>query len=64
MWLEEGLELGSHGLRHIDLSSISLDVALLEEEILVSKEILESLFNVKINSLCYPFGSFYIIIIK
>jgi peptidoglycan/xylan/chitin deacetylase (PgdA/CDA1 family) len=58
MWLEEGLELGSHSLRHIDLSSISLDVALLEEEILVSKEILESSFNVKINSFCYPFGSF------
>jgi peptidoglycan/xylan/chitin deacetylase (PgdA/CDA1 family) len=58
MWLENGLELGSHGLRHIDLSSISLDSALLEEEILMSKEILEDSFNVKVNAFCYPFGSF------
>jgi len=58
VWLENGLEIGSHGLRHTDLSSISLDSALLGEEILMSKEILEGSFNVKVNAFCYPFGSF------
>ena len=58
LWLENGLEIGSHGLRHIDLSSISLDSELLEEEILTSKIILEELIKIEIKAFCYPFGSF------
>ena len=57
-WIDNGFEIGSHGLRHIDLSSISLYPHLLKEEILGSKEILEREFDAEIKSFCYPFGSF------
>ena len=58
MWLEEGLELRPHGLIHEDLSSIFLDLPLLEEKTLSSKEILVCSYNIKVNTFCYSFGSF------
>ncbi len=63
-WLNNGFKIGSHGLRHTDLSSISLFPELLEEEVVISKQILENLFGIKIESFCYPFGSFNSIVEK
>lgn len=58
LWLENGFELGSHGYNHVDLASISLNEEYLEKEIYLSQRIIEDKYRIKIESFCYPFGSF------
>lgn len=57
-WLDAGCEVGSHGLRHLDLAAASVDPELLDQEVAESKHVLEDLFGIRVNSFCYPFGSF------
>lgn len=57
-WLDNGFEVGSHGLRHLDLASVSIDTKLLEQEIIESKDCLERIFDIQVDNFCYPFGSF------
>lgn len=56
-WLSKGLEIGSHGLWHLDLSSLCLNPELLRLEVEQSKLILEEDFGVNIEAFAYPFGS-------
>lgn len=57
-WLNEGLEIGSHGLWHLDLSSLCLNPELLQIEVEQSKFMLEENFGVNIEAFAYPFGSY------
>lgn len=57
-WLDAGCEVGSHGLRHLDLAAVSIDPLLLKQEVGESKEILEQLLGIRVDSFCYPFGAF------
>lgn len=51
---EMGHEIGSHGLNHVDLTSLSHKD--LNDEIFKSKKIIENKVNRPINAFCYPFG--------
>jgi len=51
-----GIEIGSHGLSHIDLTSIS--ERFVRMELKKSKEILEDISGRKVVYLSYPFGRF------
>ena len=51
-----GLILGCHSFSHYELSSLSYDR--LHQEIVVSKNIIENLFECKINYFAYPNGVF------
>lgn len=57
-WLDEGMEIGSHGLRHLDLSSLCLDPELLRLEVEQSKLTLEEWCGVNIGTFACPFGSY------
>ncbi len=57
-WLNEGLEIGSHGLWHQDLSSLCLNPESLRCEVEQSKLMLEANFGVDIETFAYPFGSY------
>ena len=54
-WIEAGLEIGSHGLTHRDLTTLSPDEA--RREIVDSKKLLEDLFGHPIRHFCYPYGA-------
>jgi len=56
------VEIGSHTLNHLDLTSISLKDAVYE--IQRSKELLERDYKVSITSFCYPYGFYDTEIIK
>ena len=51
---QAGVEFGSHGHRHVDLTGLSPDA--LTDDLRASKDILEDILGEKINSLSYPFG--------
>ena len=51
-----GVEFGSHGHRHVDLTGLSDDG--LREDLRTSKAILEDMLGTGIESLSYPFGRF------
>jgi peptidoglycan/xylan/chitin deacetylase (PgdA/CDA1 family) len=51
----EGWEIGSHSMRHLDLSRLSQN--LLEEEVMGSRRTLEQLTGQKICTISYPFGN-------
>jgi peptidoglycan/xylan/chitin deacetylase (PgdA/CDA1 family) len=53
-WLAAGHTLGSHSLRHLRLTRLSVRDA--REEIAASKKKLEDLFAVPIEHFCYPYG--------
>ncbi len=53
-WHQEGLEIGSHTCQHVYLSQ--LPVSEQRQELLRSKEYLEDLLGVAVESFCYPFG--------
>ncbi len=53
-WLEEGHEIGSHGLTHRHLTSLSRDEA--RREIEDSKKMLEDDFGRPVRHFCYPSG--------
>jgi putative peptidoglycan lipid II flippase len=49
-----GIEIGSHGLNHRNLSS--LDAEILEPEVRLSREILQSLIGAPVRGFCFPYG--------
>lgn len=53
---KEGIEFGSHGMNHLDLTEITEDE--LEEEVFESKRIIENITNTPVRSFCYPYGRF------
>ena len=53
-WLAAGHEIGSHSLRHLRLTRLSVRDA--REEISTSKKKLEDMFGIPINHFCYPYG--------
>jgi peptidoglycan/xylan/chitin deacetylase (PgdA/CDA1 family) len=54
MLAERGVQFGSHGHQHVDLSSLS------ERRLMIdlrqSKEILEDIIRTEVNTISYPFG--------
>lgn len=48
------VEIGSHTLNHVDLPSVSSEIAY--QEILKSKESLENDYSLRIETFCYPYG--------
>jgi len=56
IWINSGMEIGSHTRNHIDLLNCSLEVA--KQEIIKSKSDLEERFKIPINHFCYPYGRF------
>lgn len=53
--VKDGLvEIGSHTLNHLDLTSLNNDQ--LKAEIVDSKTLLEKRFNIKVSAFCYPYG--------
>ena len=55
-WIGEGMNIGSHGINHVNLSNS--ESVMVNREIGYSKKLLEDLFLCNINSFCYPFGSY------
>ncbi|MFQ5697630.1 MAG: polysaccharide deacetylase family protein [Myxococcota bacterium] len=53
---QRGVEIGAHGLAHVDLTR--LDDAALDRELGASREILESRTGRKVELLAYPYGRF------
>ena len=53
-WLQAGHEIGSHGMSHRFLTSLSRDEAC--REIIDSKKLLEDMFGRPIRHFCYPYG--------
>lgn len=51
---DEGIEIGSHGLRHVDLESTT-DLALRREQDL-SRQLLQDITGTAVNGFCYPYG--------
>ena len=51
-----GVTLGSHTATHADLTR--LDAAALEEQLVRSREAIESQLDVRVRTLSYPFGRF------
>ncbi|MEV6834365.1 polysaccharide deacetylase family protein [Streptomyces sp. NPDC051133] len=50
-----GVEIGSHGLAHLDLTRA--DDALLEAETAESRAVLEELTDAPVTGFCYPYGT-------
>ncbi|MEV5433853.1 polysaccharide deacetylase family protein [Streptomyces sp. NPDC052701] len=50
----EGVEIGSHGLTHVDLTRA--DDALLRAEVSDSKELLSGMIGAPVSGFCYPYG--------
>jgi len=53
-WVAAGQEIGSHTMNHVHLPDIDPDEA--RRQIQQSKSELEALFQVEIQSFCYPYG--------
>jgi peptidoglycan/xylan/chitin deacetylase (PgdA/CDA1 family) len=53
-WLQAGHEIGSHGMKHRFLASLSLNDA--RREIIDSKKLLEDTFGQLVRHFCYPYG--------
>ncbi|MEU9392494.1 polysaccharide deacetylase family protein [Streptomyces sp. NPDC048324] len=51
----EGIEIGSHGLTHVDLTTA--DDATLASEVHESRALLEELAGAPVSGFCYPYGS-------
>ncbi len=51
---KHGMEIGSHGYTHANLKKMSCQQA--SEEVVSSKQVLETLLNKKIISFAYPYG--------
>jgi peptidoglycan/xylan/chitin deacetylase (PgdA/CDA1 family) len=53
---ERGMEVGSHGLSHADLSG-GLPSVLIDKEIVESYKILTELLTKEVKGFCYPYGN-------
>lgn len=51
----EGVEIGSHGLTHVDLTTA--DDATLKAEVTESRSQLQELLNSPVDGFCYPYGT-------
>lgn len=51
---EAGMEIGSHGLKHISL--LKADEAMLTSEVSHSRELLQKLISRPVQGFCYPYG--------
>lgn len=51
----EGIEVGSHGLTHVDLTQA--DDALLHAEVAESRAVLSELIGAHVDGFCYPYGT-------
>ncbi|MGP4053812.1 polysaccharide deacetylase family protein [Mycobacterium sp. 4D054] len=51
---EAGMEIGSHGLKHISL--VKTDDEMLRSEVVQSREILQELLSGDVPGFCYPYG--------
>ncbi|GGN54586.1 polysaccharide deacetylase [Streptomyces albiflavescens] len=51
----EGIEVGSHGLTHIDLTRA--DDAVLRAEVAESRAVLSELIGARVDGFCYPYGT-------
>lgn len=54
LWLAAGFDVGSHGLNHLDLTTV--DRTILEREVRDSKTHLETLLEQPIPDFCYPYA--------
>ncbi|MER6249195.1 polysaccharide deacetylase family protein [Streptomyces griseorubiginosus] len=52
---EAGVEIGSHGLTHVDLTQA--DDVTLKSEIVESRALLEELTGTQVGGFCYPYGT-------
>jgi peptidoglycan/xylan/chitin deacetylase (PgdA/CDA1 family) len=52
---QRGMEVGSHGMRHIKLSG--LPMPRLEEEVAESRRVLSEILDEAVEGFCYPYGS-------
>src|SRR5439155_4173652 len=52
-WIAEGMELGSHGSSHVDLSVSTREV--IDREVAGSRQILEGTVG-RVEGFCYPWG--------
>ena len=55
-WLISGFNIGSHSLDHVDLTKLSRNDKI--DQIVNSKKHLNNLFNTKIDTFAFPFGSY------
>jgi len=55
-WIDAGQRIGSHGLTHRALTTLSPEEA--RREILDSRNCLSDLFGVAVDDFCYPYGAF------
>ncbi|HUN92911.1 MAG TPA: polysaccharide deacetylase family protein [Burkholderiaceae bacterium] len=55
-WVDAGMEIGAHGRRHLDLTTLDDEAA--RDEIAGSRDALEALFAVPVRHFCYPYGRF------
>ncbi|AQS69533.1 polysaccharide deacetylase [Streptomyces pactum] len=51
----QGVEIGSHGLTHVDLTRV--DDATLKAETVESRALLEELTGARVEGFCYPYGT-------
>ncbi|MET7988386.1 MULTISPECIES: polysaccharide deacetylase family protein [unclassified Streptomyces] len=51
----EGMEVGSHGLTHVDLTKA--DDAVLHAEVAQSRAVLSDLIGAHVDGFCYPYGT-------
>ena len=56
VWLEKGMEVGSHTRTHADLSKLGADEA--AREIALSRHELEDGLQCEVRHFCYPYGRF------
>ena len=55
-WLISGFNIGSHSLDHVDLTKLNRNDKI--DQIVNSKKHLNSLFDTKIDTFAFPFGSY------
>jgi peptidoglycan/xylan/chitin deacetylase (PgdA/CDA1 family) len=56
VWLNEGMEIGSHTHTHADLTQLSAEAA--DNEITISRQELEDNLGCEVRHFCYPYGRF------
>lgn len=56
VWLDNGMEVGSHTRTHADLTKLNTDAAI--DEIASSKHELEDSLGCMVRHFCYPYGRF------
>ena len=55
-WVHNGFKLGSHLMSHLDLTKLNNKDKI--NQIVNSKKFLSDIFNTKVDTIAYPFGSY------